>query len=49
MPTGKIANNVPSVEEEMPAVVIPKMLKNKFDEKSAGFNSSFSSYVENRA
>jgi hypothetical protein len=60
--TGNIANNVPALEEEMTAVVTPKMLKrqrltnndcgdaiSKFAEKSAGFYSSFSSYVENRA
>jgi hypothetical protein len=60
--TGNVLTNVPSLEEEMTAVVTPKMLKrqrltnndcgdaiNKFAEKSAGFYSSFSSYVENRA
>jgi hypothetical protein len=60
--TGNVMNSVPALEEEMTAVVTPKMLKRqhltnndcgnaimKFAEKSAGFYSSFSSYVENRA
>ncbi len=55
-------NNVPTLEEEMTAVVTPKMLKrqrltntdcgdaiSKFADKTAGFYSSFSSYVENKA
>ncbi len=55
-------NNVPSLEEDMTAVVTPKMLMrqhlmnndygdaiNKFAEKTAGFYSSFSSYIENKA
>jgi hypothetical protein len=60
--SGNLTGNVPSLEEEMTAVVTPKMLKrqqltnndcgdalNKFAKKIAGFYSSFSTYVENRA
>ena len=62
MLTGNIVNIVPSLEEEMTAVVTLKMPKrqrltnndcgdaiSKFAKKSAGFYSSFSTYVENRA
>jgi hypothetical protein len=55
-------NNVPTLEDEMTAVVTPKMLKrqrltntdcgdaiSKFADKTAGFYSSFSTYVENKA